>query len=339
MSGPVVLLVEDNADDEEIAVWTLRRCGVTRITVARDGAAALAMLHGSPPGEPPFAPDLVFLDLRLPKIDGIDVLAKIRADPRRTAVDSARGPIPHYALSRGAPLSKILLLLFLMPGFLLADIVYLKGGSKLTGRITELTAEKVTVDVGGGLVGVSMDRVEQIVKGISPLDEYDARAGKLGPQDVDGWRSLGLWASTKGLSNQSRAAYQRVLALAPDDAEARQALGYVKLDGRWVTEEESYRARGFVKYEGEWMTPAEVQLAQSTAAAEQAREDAQKRASDAEFAATENRLRSEEDKKRAAEADEKAREAQSWTNPAGVVFGGWGYSGYWPATPPAGASK
>jgi len=235
--------------------------------------------------------------------------------------------------------SKILLLLFLTPGLLLADVVYLKGGGKLTGRITELTPERVMVDVGDGSVGMSMDRVEQIVKGTSPLDEFDARAGKLGPQDVDGWRGLGLWASTKGLSSQSRAAYQRVLALAPDDAEARQALGYVKFDGRWVTEEESYRARGYVKFEGEWMTSAEVKLAQSTAAAEQKRDDAAKAASDAEFAATETRLRAQDDAKRAAEAKERADEAQSWTNPAPVVFGGWGYGGYWPATPPAGASK
>jgi hypothetical protein len=241
---------------------------------------------------------------------------------------------------------KISLLMLLMPGLLVADVVYLKGGGRLTGRITEQTAERLTVDVGGGSVGVSMDRVEEISRGLSPLDEFDARAGKLGPQDVDGWRTLGLWAATKGLSNQSQAAYQRVVALAPDDAEARQALGYVKVDGRWLTEEDSYRARGYVKYDGEWMTPAEVQLAQSTAASQQAREQADRRASDAEFAATQSRLRAEADTKRAQEADQKAREAQSWTNPAPVVFGGWGYGTYWPvgqgsgpSTPPAGVSR
>ena len=82
MSSPAVMLVEDSADDEELAVWALRHGGVTRIEVARDGAAALAMLHGSPSSEPSIAPDLVFLDLRLPKIDGIDVLERIRGDER-----------------------------------------------------------------------------------------------------------------------------------------------------------------------------------------------------------------------------------------------------------------
>ena len=66
----------------------------------------------------------------------------------------------------------------------------------------------------------------------------------------------GLWR--QGLSTQSRQAYEKVLSTAPDDAEAREALGFVQLGGRWLTEEESYRARGFVKVDGEWLTPAEA---------------------------------------------------------------------------------
>ena len=221
---------------------------------------------------------------------------------------------------------KLLLLLFLVPGPLLSDVVYLKGGGKFSGRIVEQTAERMVIDIGDGVIGFSMDRVEEIVKGPSPLDEYDARAGKLGPQDVNGWRSLAQWASTKGLSAQSRAAYKRVLAIAPDDPEAREALGFVKIDGRWLTEEESYRARGFVRYEGEWLTPAEVQLAQSNAAREQARDEADKRSSDAEFKATMDRLQKQEDEKRAQEERDRM-----YRNP--VYWGGWGYGPtYWPTT-------
>ena len=92
------------------------------------------------------------------------------------------------------------LLLLLMPGPLLADEVFLKGGGKFTGRITEQDEERITVDIGDGSVGFSMERVERIVKGMSPLDEYDSQASKLAPQDVDGWRKLAQWASSKGLS-------------------------------------------------------------------------------------------------------------------------------------------
>jgi len=241
---------------------------------------------------------------------------------------------------------KLLLLLFLVSGSLLADVVYLKGGGKFTGRIVEQTEERMVIDIGDGVIGFSMERVEEISRGPSPLDEYDARASKLGPQDVNGWRSLAEWASMKGLSAQERAAYKKVLAVAPDDKEAREALGFVQVDGRWLTEEESYRARGFVKYEGEWLTPAEVQLAQSNAAREQARDEADKRASDAEFKANMDRLRAQEDEKR-------AQEERDRMNRDPVYWGGWGYGvTYWPnagaginrpvnppAAPPAGVPR
>jgi hypothetical protein len=205
-----------------------------------------------------------------------------------------------------------------------ADAVNLKGGGRLTGRIVEQNADKVLVDVGDGIVGVSMDRVEKIVKGPSSLDDYDSRASKLEPQDAGGWRSLAQWAATKGLSVQSRAAYRRLLAVAPEDAEARQALGFVQVDGRWLTEEEGYRARGFVKYDGEWMTPAEVQLAEATAAREHARDAAAKRASDADFKSSMDRLQAQADAKRAQEEKDRMR-----NDP--VAWSAWGYGvPYWP---------
>lgn len=226
--------------------------------------------------------------------------------------------MPDCAPSREIHVKKLLFLLVLAPGLLVADVVYFKGGGKVTGRIVAQNAEKVVVDVGDGTIGVPMERVEEIVSGPSPLDEFEAQATKLQPQDVNGWRALGQWASMKGLQNQSRLAYEKVLAVAPDDAEARRALGFVKLDGRWLTEEESYRARGFVKYQGEWMTPAEVQLAQSSAANQQARDEAAKSASDAQFASTMDRLQKQEDEKRAREEADRMR-----NNP--VNWGGWAY--------------
>ena len=208
-----------------------------------------------------------------------------------------------------------------------ADEVYLKGAGVLSGRIVEQTETMIKVDVGDGIIGVPPSRVERIVKGRSPLDEYDERASRLGPQDVKGWRSLARWALQEGLSKQSRQAYEKVLAVAPDDAEARQVLGFVQLDGRWVTEEESYRARGYVKFEGEWMTPTELQLAQASAAADQARWEAEKRAVEADVAAREAAVEAREKEEREREAEEERRAQYP------VYWGGWGYGlNSWPST-------
>jgi hypothetical protein len=244
------------------------------------------------------------------------------AATRGTLFDSVGSPIPDCAWPKETHVRKLLLVLIMVPGPLVADVVYLKGGGRLSGRIIEQTSEKVVVDTGDGTIGLPVERVEEIVKGTSPLDEYETRAAKLGPQDVNGWRSLGLWATTKGLSAQARAAYKRVLALAPDDKEAREALGFVQVGGRWVTEEESYRARGYVKYDGEWMTPAEVQLAQSDAARDQARDEADKRASDAQFKASMDQLQKQEDEKRARDEADRMRN-NPVSNP--VYVSGWGY--------------
>lgn len=75
-----ILLVEDNADDEFLARVALKRAGLEQVAVARDGSLALEMLYGDGEGGP--LPDLIILDLRLPKIDGLQVLQKIREDAR-----------------------------------------------------------------------------------------------------------------------------------------------------------------------------------------------------------------------------------------------------------------
>jgi hypothetical protein len=209
---------------------------------------------------------------------------------------------------------------------LFADEVYLKDAGTISGRIIQQTDTIILIDIGSGEIGVPPDRVERIVKGRSPLDEYDERAARLGPQDVKGWRSLGRWADGKGLSAQSRQAYENVLRVASNDPEARQALGYVLVDGRWLTEEEGYRARGYVKYEGEWMTPAEAQLAQASAEAERARRDAEQRAADAEAARQQVEQQAQEAEARAQQAESAAADPVYW--------GGWGYGvTYWPSTP------
>ncbi len=73
-----ILLVEDNPDDVELIKIGLERHNlVNRLVVVRDGAEAVDILLGEPRREFAF----VMLDLKLPKLGGCDVLARLRADP------------------------------------------------------------------------------------------------------------------------------------------------------------------------------------------------------------------------------------------------------------------
>src|SRR5829696_1265447 len=86
MSHKMILLVEDNADDEALTLRALNKSKVAnKIVVVRDGAEALDYLFctGSYADRDPLdLPQVILLDLKLPKIDGLGVLHRIRSDPR-----------------------------------------------------------------------------------------------------------------------------------------------------------------------------------------------------------------------------------------------------------------
>ncbi len=212
-------------------------------------------------------------------------------------------------------------LLLLLPALALADEVYLKGAGKLSGKVVEERDGTVMVDVGDGVVGVPASRIDRIVKGPSPLDEYQTRAKALQPNDTRSWRNLGHWAEQQGLFRQSKEAYQHVLQTAPDDLEARAALGYVQHGGKWVTEEESYAARGFVQYNGAWMSPEQAQAEQAAEAADEQRRNAAQAETDAAVAQMKQEIKERDAAQQARDDEERRR--RDWN-----TWGSWGSWGY-----------
>lgn len=85
-----ILLVEDDPNDVELALHALRRENVAnRIHVARDGEEALEFLfgrEGQAPRVPENGPKVILLDLKLPKVDGLEVLRRIKTDPRTSGI-------------------------------------------------------------------------------------------------------------------------------------------------------------------------------------------------------------------------------------------------------------
>jgi len=80
-----ILLVEDNPDDADLTMRALTRHNLAnRVLVARDGAEALEFLLGDSPKAA--APKVILLDLKLPKVDGLEVLRRIKASDRTKAI-------------------------------------------------------------------------------------------------------------------------------------------------------------------------------------------------------------------------------------------------------------
>jgi len=85
MQEKIIVLVEDNPNDEALTLRALRKNNVAnKVVVARDGAQALDVLlgQGRPPQQDGGQVSLVLLDLKLPKVDGLEVLKKLREDPK-----------------------------------------------------------------------------------------------------------------------------------------------------------------------------------------------------------------------------------------------------------------
>lgn len=82
----IILLVEDNPDDETLTLRALRKNNIlNEVVIARDGAEALDFLFGRGQfagRDVTIQPQIILLDLKLPKIDGLEVLRRLRQDPR-----------------------------------------------------------------------------------------------------------------------------------------------------------------------------------------------------------------------------------------------------------------
>jgi len=118
MARRSILLVEDNPDDVELILRGLRRKHIANeVVVVGDGAAALDYLFATgayADRDASVLPDLVMLDLKLPKVDGLEVLRRIRANPRTellpvvilTSSDERQDLITGYSLGCNSYVTK-----------------------------------------------------------------------------------------------------------------------------------------------------------------------------------------------------------------------------------------
>jgi CheY-like chemotaxis protein len=118
MSEKVILLVEDNPDDEALTLRALKKNNITNsVVIARDGVEALDYLfcEGAYAGrDVAVMPQVILLDLKLPKVNGLEVLRRLRADPRTrllavvvlTSSNEERDRIDSYGLGANSYIQK-----------------------------------------------------------------------------------------------------------------------------------------------------------------------------------------------------------------------------------------
>lgn len=111
MPSPLIVLVEDNPDDQLLTLRALKKQNIANeIVVLEDGAAALEHLFNPDNA----LPSLILLDLKLPKVDGLEVLRRLRAEPRTqllsvvvlTSSDEDRDVIDGYRLGANSYIRK-----------------------------------------------------------------------------------------------------------------------------------------------------------------------------------------------------------------------------------------
>lgn len=168
----------------------------------------------------------------------------------------------------------------------LGDTLVLRDGGKLEGTIEGTTKEGekeyYTLRLPFGTTKVEAERVAEVIRAPSVLEEYRARRAALTDGDAQGFLALARFCRERRLYPEMEKTYRELLAFSPDDPEARATLGYVRKDGRWVTESEHRREEGFVSFEGMWITPASLatlleERQEAQALAHQRREEAAQR--------------------------------------------------------------
>lgn len=245
----------------------------------------------------------------------------------------------------------VVALLALLAGPASADIVTLADGRVLEGSVT-VSGTTVIIRHRLGEVRVDRSQIVKVEETDDVWDQLDRLRAELAQGTADERYRFAVFCRENGFADDARKAFLSVLRVDTDHPGARAALGYVKVDGRWVTVEDRNRALGLVQHEGEWMTPearaARVEQTRQAAEARKAEREAEqararaRREAEREATAQARRERAELYAQELARERARQRALDSYERPNGIysgynvlnpwggvrVFnGGWGWGG------------
>ena len=129
-----------------------------------------------------------------------------------------------------------------------ADVLHMADGTVRQGRIVSADEKEVVVDFGVGSMSIvtriPREQIARIEKKASPqetlMSGYVARRARAERGGADGWVALGVWCQQQRvLKTKALEAFRQAVLLDPNHKRARAALGYVKLDDRWMTPQQA----------------------------------------------------------------------------------------------------
>ena len=147
-----------------------------------------------------------------------------------------------------------------------AEVFHLANGGEVRGEVVNPDesprSHYVVKTAQGGKISLPADQVKKVDKQSAKEIEYD-RLAAVAPDTVKGQWEVAEFCHENHLISQRTKHLERIVQLDPDHAEARRALGYSRVKGKWVTVEEGMDAQGRKRYKGAWRLPQEIELMES----------------------------------------------------------------------------
>jgi hypothetical protein len=213
----------------------------------------------------------------------------------------------------------------------LADEILLRNGHKITG-IQREERDRIVVETGYGTVSFPRDEVVSVTKGQTALHAWPVRFAEIEKStNASDFTKLAAWAKENSLPRYVGPMMRRALELDPENAEARAALGYVRRDGRWLSQDEQKKQQGRVNEGGRWVHPLEKELAERRRLESESRKidrETERRAKD------ETRRRAREDRELQAQITAAVNAPTAYEPHMGYGYYGhspygYGWGGYW----------
>lgn len=159
---------------------------------------------------------------------------------------------------------------FLFAATSAGDVIHLKDGRKVEGKVISKDDKVVKIETKFGTQEFTVDEIERIESKQTPEEEYQERLKDTNLKDTDAVFELVAWCKENKLEKYSKKHLRAIIELDPNNKKAREMLGYVEHQGKWYTprelekmkadaDREEKLAAGLVEYKGEWMKKEDVE--------------------------------------------------------------------------------